>query len=154
MINHKGFKIRQKFIHIKLYSCHCPVEVANCFLALKCCCCCFSIAQSCLTLCDPLDCSTPGFPVLYHLLELAQTHVHWVGDAIQPSRPLLSLSSLSFYLSQHQGLLKCRGKLFYRSMCSIILKKKRQIEIFISNFLKTINGITFYLNSIFSRQSR
>ena len=41
--------------------------------------------MSCLTLCDPIDCSMPGFPVLYHLLEFAQTHVHWVGDAIQPS---------------------------------------------------------------------
>ena len=47
------------------------------------------VTQSCPTLCDPMDCSTPGFPVLHHLLELAQTHVHWVGDAIQPSPPLL-----------------------------------------------------------------
>ena len=43
--------------------------------------CCCSVAQSCLTLCDPMDCSQPGFSVLHHLLELAQTHVHWVGDA-------------------------------------------------------------------------
>ena len=49
-----------------------------------------SVTQSCLTLCDPMDCSTLGFPVHYHLLELAQTHVHWVSDAIQPSHPLLS----------------------------------------------------------------
>ena len=49
-----------------------------------------SVAQSFLTLCDPTDCSTPGFPVHHHLLELTQTHVHWVGDAIQPSHPLLS----------------------------------------------------------------
>ena len=124
VINHKGFKIRQKFIHIKLYSCHCPVEVADFLLALKCCCCCCSMAQSYLTLCDPLDCSTAGFPVLYHLLELAQTHVHWVSDAIQLSHPLLSPSPLAFYLSQHQGHLKCRGKLFYRSMGRIILKKQ------------------------------
>ena len=54
-------------------------------------CCCCSVTQSCLTLCDPMDWSTPGFPVLHHLLELAQTHVHWVSDAIQPSHPLLSL---------------------------------------------------------------
>ena len=47
-----------------------------------------SVAQSCLTLCNPMDCSTPGFPVLYHLLELAQTLFHWVGDAIHPSHPL------------------------------------------------------------------
>ena len=53
---------------------------------------CRSVAQLCLTLCNPMDCSTLGFPVLYHLLELAQTHVHWVGDAIQPSHPLLSPS--------------------------------------------------------------
>jgi len=63
-----------------------------------------SVAQSCLALCDPMDCSTPGFPVLDQLLELAQTHVHPVGDAIQPSYPLLSPSSLAFNLSQHQGL--------------------------------------------------
>ena len=48
--------------------------------------------KSCLTLCDPMDCSTSGVPVLHHLLELAQTHVHWVGDAIQPSHPLSSPS--------------------------------------------------------------
>ena len=51
-----------------------------------------SVTQLCPTLCDPMDCSLPGFPVLHHLPELAQTHVHWVGDAIQPSSPLLSLS--------------------------------------------------------------
>ena len=63
-----------------------------------------SVAQLCLTLCNPMDCSTPGFPVHHHLLELAQTHVHWVGDAIQPSYPLSSLSPPAFNLSQHQGL--------------------------------------------------
>ena len=51
-----------------------------------------SVAQSCLTLCDRMDCSTPGFPVLHHPPELAQTHVHWVGDAIQTSHSLLSPS--------------------------------------------------------------
>ena len=55
--------------------------------------CCCSVAQSCLTLCDPMDCSTPDFLVPYHLPELAQTHVHLVCDAIQPSHPLLSPSS-------------------------------------------------------------
>ena len=54
-----------------------------------------SVTQSCPTLCDPIDCSTPGFPVLHQLLELAQTHVCWVGDAIQPSHPLSSPSPLS-----------------------------------------------------------
>ena len=63
-----------------------------------------SVAQLCLTLCDFVDCSTPGFPVLHHVPELAQTHVHWVNDAIQPSHPLSSLSLPHFNLSQHQGL--------------------------------------------------
>ena len=64
---------------------------------------CCSVTQSCLTLCDPMDCSTPGFPVLHHL-ELAQTHVHWVGDGIQPSHPLLPPLPFAFHLSQHQSL--------------------------------------------------
>ena len=72
------------------------------------CCCCCSVTQVCLTLCDPMDCSMPGFPILHHLLELAQIHVHWVGDAIQPSHPLpplLLLPSIlprigSFLMSQ------------------------------------------------------
>ena len=68
--------------------------------------CCCSVAQSCLTLCDPMNCSMPGFPVLQYLSELAQTHVHWVGEAIQPSHPLLSPSLYTFNLSQHQGLFK------------------------------------------------
>ena len=58
-----------------------------------------SVAQLCLTLCDPMDCSTPGFPVHHQLPELAQTHVHQVSDAIQPSHPLSSPSPLSFNLS-------------------------------------------------------
>ena len=65
---------------------------------------CCSVTKLCLTLCDPMDCSTPGFPVLHHLSELAQTHVHRVGDAIQPSHPLLSPSPPTFYLSHHQDL--------------------------------------------------
>ena len=56
------------------------------------------------TLCDPMDCSTPGFPVHHQLLELAQTHAHQVGDAIQPSHPLLFPSLPTFNLSQNQGL--------------------------------------------------
>ena len=53
---------------------------------------------------DPMDCSTPSFPVLNHLLELAQTHIHQVSDAIQPSHPLLSPSPPALSPSQHQGL--------------------------------------------------
>ena len=63
-----------------------------------------SVAQSCLTLCDPMDCNTPGFHVHHQLPELAQTHIHWVDDAIQPSYPLPSPSLPTFTLSQHQGL--------------------------------------------------
>ena len=62
---------------------------------------CCSVAQSCPTLCD---CSTPGFSVLHHLPELAHTHIHQVGDAIQPSHPLSSPSPSVLNLSQHQGL--------------------------------------------------
>ena len=63
-----------------------------------------SVAQSCLTLCDPIDCSMPGLPVHHQLPELVWTHVYWISDAIQPSHPLSSRSSPSFNLSQHQGL--------------------------------------------------
>ena len=66
--------------------------------------CCCSVAQLCPTLCDIMNCSTPAFPVLHHLPELAQTHIHWVGDAIQPSHPLSSPYPLALNLSQHQGL--------------------------------------------------
>ena len=62
-------------------------------------CCCCSVAKLCMALCNAMDCGMPvtwtGFPVLHYLLEFAQTHVHWVGDAIQPSHPLLSPSFLS-----------------------------------------------------------
>ena len=62
-----------------------------------------SVAQSCPTLCDPMDCSTPELPV-HQLPEPSQTNVHWVGDAIQPSHPLSSPSPPAFNLSQHQCL--------------------------------------------------
>ena len=60
-----------------------------------------SVAQSCPTLCNPMDCSTPGFPVHHHFPEFAQTHIYWVSDAIQSSG---SLSPRAFSLSQHQDL--------------------------------------------------
>ena len=65
-----------------------------------------SVAQSCPTLCDPIDCSTPGLPVHHQLLEFTQTHVIRVGDAIQLSHPLLSPSPPAPNPSQHQGLFK------------------------------------------------
>ena len=65
-----------------------------------------SVAQSCLTLCDPMNRSTPGLPVHHQLPESTQTHVHYVGDAIQPSYPLLSPSPPALNFFQHQGLFK------------------------------------------------
>ena len=65
-----------------------------------------SVAQSCLTLCDPMNHSTPGLPVHNQLLEPTQTDIHYVGDAIQPSHPLSSPSPPVLNLSQHQGLSK------------------------------------------------
>ena len=65
-----------------------------------------SVAQSCPTLCDPMNHSTPGLPVHHQLLELTQTHVHQVDDAIQPSHPLSSPAPPALNLSQHQGLFK------------------------------------------------
>ena len=64
----------------------------------------FSCSVSCLTLSNPMDCSASGFPVHHQLPELIQTHVHRVGDDIQPSHPLFSPSPPAFSLSQHQGI--------------------------------------------------
>ena len=64
------------------------------------CCCWSSVAKLYPPLCDPMNCSTSGFPVLYYLLEFAQTHVHWISDVIQPSHPLFSPSPLALRLSQ------------------------------------------------------
>ena len=66
--------------------------------------CCCSVTKSCPALCDPIDCSTPGFPVHHQLPALAQTHVHRVSNAIQPSRPHSSPSPPARSLSQHRGL--------------------------------------------------
>ena len=68
------------------------------------CCCCCTVTKSCPALCDTMNCSMPGFPVLHDLPEFTQTHVHWVGDAIQPSHPLSPPSPLALNLSQNQCL--------------------------------------------------
>ena len=81
-----------------------PRKSRTFFLSEPCC----SVARLGPTLCDPMDCSTPGFSVLHHLPEFAQIHIHWVSDAIQPSHPLSSLSS-TLNLSQHQGLFQWVG---------------------------------------------
>ena len=65
---------------------------------------CYSVTKSCPFLCNPMGCNTPGFPVLPSLLESAQTHAHWVSDAIQPSQSLSLTSPPALNLSQHQGL--------------------------------------------------
>ena len=70
-----------------------------------------AVIQSCPTLCNTMDCCTPGFPVHHQLLELAQTHVHQVGDAIQPSQPLSFPSPPAFNLSHHQSLFQWVGSL-------------------------------------------
>ena len=79
---------------------------------------CCSVAKPCLTVCDPMDCSTPSFPVLHYLPEFAQTHVDWVNDAIQPSHPLLFPSPPAFYISQHQVLFQCVG--FLHQMAKVL----------------------------------
>ena len=70
---------------------------------------CCSVAKLCLTPCNPMDCSMPGLPDLHCLLEFAQVHVHWIGNAIQSSHSLPHSSPFAFYLSQHQGLFKWYG---------------------------------------------
>ena len=65
-----------------------------------------SVPQSCPTFCNPMNCSTSGLPVHHQIPESTQTHVHWVGDAIQPSHPLSPPSPPALNLSQHQGLFK------------------------------------------------
>ena len=67
-------------------------------------CCCCSVAKLCLTLCNLMNCSMPGFPIIHYLPEFAQTHVHWISDAIQSSHPLSPPFPLALNLSQHQGL--------------------------------------------------
>ena len=71
---------------------------------------CYSVTRSCPALCNPTDCSTPGFPVLHHLLEFAQTHVRRFSDAIQPSHPLPPPSPPALGLSQHSSLGRCKAK--------------------------------------------
>ena len=98
----KESKIEKKRVNIHIcitYSlCHTPETNTHCKSTIN------SVQSlSCLTLCDPMDCSTPGFPVHHQLLELAQTQVHWVGDAIQPSQPSKQLYSNRKFLKITKG---------------------------------------------------
>ena len=107
-----GTKSQSQTSNSEFFHCHLPPstpahrELLKTFSTLKklntyCCC---SVTRSCLILCNPMGCSTPGFPVLHHLPEVAQIHVHWVDDVIQPSHPLSSPSPPALNLSQDQGL--------------------------------------------------
>ena len=80
-----------------------------------------SIAQLYPTLCDPMDCSTPGLPVHHQRPELAPTQVHRVGDAVQPSHPLSSPSPSAFNLSQHQGLFKRVSSLLFNTLSRLVI---------------------------------
>ena len=88
-------------------------------------CCCCSVAQSCPTLCDPMDCSMPGFFVPHHRLEFAQVHVHCIDDAIQLSLPLIPSSPSALNLSWNQGL-------FQWVLCSHQITKILELHVSIS----------------------
>ena len=90
--------LRSSFLEVHSPTKEAPVSVASVQFN--------SVAQSCQTLCYPMDCSMTGFPVHHQLLELAQTPVHRVGDAIQTSHPVLPPFPPAFNLSKHQGLFK------------------------------------------------
>ena len=87
--------------------------------------CCCSVTQSCLTLCNPMDCSMPGLPVPHHLPKFAQVHVRCIGNAIQPSHPLMLSSALG--LSQHQGLFQRVG---YSHQVTKTLELQLQLQSF------------------------
>ena len=82
-------------------------------------------SSSCPTLCDPLDCSMPGLPIHHQLLEFTQTHVHWVGDAIQPSHPLLFPSppalNLSIKIFSNESVLHIKGQSIAVSVSTSVL---------------------------------
>ena len=97
----------------------------------------FVVVQSlrCARLCNPMNCSLPGFPVHHHFLELAQTHVHQVSDAIQPSCPLSSASPPAFNLPQHQGLLATKKSLqIYLGRLKLGLYNLPFLYFFVSGF--------------------
>ena len=101
-----------------------------------------SVVQLCLTLCNPMDCSIPSFLVHHQRLVQAQTHVHWVGDAIQPSHPLLSPSPPAFNLSQHLGLFKWVSS--SHQLAKILkLRLQHQSFVFFSSLWKFSSNLFF-----------
>ena len=130
----------RSYIHI----CHCylpnlshlsspPLHVHVCSLCLCLYSVQFSSAQSCPTLCDPMNRRTPGLPVHHQLLEFTQTHVHWVGDAIQPSHPLLSPSPTVPNPSQHQGLFQWVNSLYEVAVSLLLPCKQALCTIFLES---------------------
>ena len=103
-----------------------------------------SLAQSCLTLSDPMDCSTPGFPIHHQLLEFTQTHVHWISDAVQPSHPLSSPSPPTFNLSQHWDLFK-----WVNSLHQVAKVLKFQLQHQSSQWM-----ISFRMEALYSQQDQ
>ena len=106
-----------------------------------------SVSQSCPTLCEPMDCSMPGFPVHHQLLELAQTHVHQVGDAIQPSHPLSSPSPPAFNLSQNRVFSN-------ESALCIRWPKHWSFSFYISPSNEYLGLISFIIAGLISLQSK
>ena len=108
--------------------------------------CCCSVAKLYPTLCNPMDCSTPGFPVLHDLPEFAEIRVHWAGDAIQPSHPLSPPSPPALNLSQHQGLFQQVGSCIrwpkYWS-CSFSISPSNEYSGLISFMI--IHGVLHYV---------
>ena len=114
-----------------------------CTLPLYRCCC--SVPRLCPTLFDLMDCGTRGFPVLHHLLEFAQTHVHWVDDVIQPSQPLLLPSPPALNLSQHQGLFQWVGSLHQ-------VAKVLELQLQHQSFQWVFSSTTVWKHQFFSAQ--
>ena len=100
-----------------------------------------SVAQSCPTLCDPMNCSTPGLPVHHHLPEFTQTHVHRVGDAIQPSHPLSSPFPPAPNPSQHQSLFQWVNSLHWAKTLSLFIDIYSFIYSFYFFFIFWPNGM-------------
>ena len=88
----------------------------------------FSVAQSGQILCDSVDCSAPGFSVLHHLLELTQTHIHWVGDVNQPSRSLSSPVSSCLQSFPASGFFPVSQLLHQTSQCSLLRCKQSKLN--------------------------
>ena len=102
-------------------------------------CTCCSVTQSWQTLCNPMDCSMLGFPVLHHLPEFAQTHVYWVNDTIQPYHPLSLPSPPAFNLSQYQGLFQWVDSIKWPKVLKLQLQHQSFQYIFRSDFLFRID---------------